>query len=39
MLLLAPALFIPFLPIVSDAEGVKWQSYKDGIAKGRGLFM
>ena len=38
MLLLALALFILFLPILSDAEGIQWQSYKDGIAKGKELF-
>jgi thiol:disulfide interchange protein len=35
LLLLALALFILFLPIFSDAEGIQWQSYKDGIAKGK----
>ena len=35
MLLWALALFILFLPVFSDAEGIKWQSYKDGIAKGK----
>ena len=35
MPLLALALFILFLPVLSGAEGVQWQSYKDGIEKGK----
>jgi hypothetical protein len=35
MLLLASVLFILILPIFSDAEGIQWQSYRDGIAKGK----
>lgn len=35
MLLLALALFILFLPIFSDAEGIQWQSYKDEMQRGR----
>jgi len=34
LLFLGLALPIFFLPILSEAEGVQWQSYKDGVAKG-----
>jgi hypothetical protein len=33
--LLPLAVSILFLPIFSSAEGILWQSYKEGIAKGK----
>jgi hypothetical protein len=35
LLLLGLVLSVFFLPILSGAEGVQWQSYKDGMAKGK----